>query len=163
MENYLESNRSGNYGDSRGIGHFGMCGVTRSISLIVVHCTATRVDADFTQKDLLRCHRARGMKMIGYHFYIRKDGFIWSTRPMDMVGAHCLGHNHDSIGIAYEGGLNARGLPADTHPARRRAGGLQANARMRWSRPFSQSCSAHRCCRGASRCACVSPSGYRTA
>ena len=120
MENHFESNRSGNYGDSRGIGHFGMCGVTRSISLIVVHCTATRVDADFTQKDLLRCHRARGMKMIGYHFYIRKDGFIWSTRPLDMVGAHCLGHNHDSIGIAYEGGLNARGIPADTRTERQK-------------------------------------------
>ena len=52
--------------------------------------------------------------MVGYHFYIRKDGYIWSTRPLDMQGAHCLGYNQESVGIAYEGGLNAQGLPADT-------------------------------------------------
>ena len=52
--------------------------------------------------------------MVGYHFYIRKDGFIWSTRPLEMVGAHCLGYNRESVGIAYEGGLNSHGLPADT-------------------------------------------------
>ena len=56
--------------------------VKRSITIIVVHCTATRVDVDFTQKDLLRCHQAKGMTCVGYHFYIRKDGNIWSTRPM---------------------------------------------------------------------------------
>jgi N-acetyl-anhydromuramyl-L-alanine amidase AmpD len=31
-----------------------------------------------------------------------------------MVGAHCKNHNAHSIGICYEGGLNARGQPADT-------------------------------------------------
>ena len=82
--------------------------------MIVVHCTATRVNMNFTQKDLLRSHRARGMKCIGYHFYIRKDGFIWSTRPLEMVGAHVRGFNQESIGIAYEGGLDEEGHPADT-------------------------------------------------
>ena len=86
----------------------------REVSMIVVHCTATRVNVDFTQKDLLRCHRAKGMRCIGYHFYIRKDGFIWTTRPLEMVGAHARGFNTESIGIAYEGGLDERGLPADT-------------------------------------------------
>ena len=86
----------------------------RSVTVIVVHCTATRMDVDFTQKDLLRCHRARGMTCVGYHFYIRKDGYIWSTRPLEQVGAHARGHNQDSIGIAYEGGLDEQGLPADT-------------------------------------------------
>lgn len=91
-----------------------MCGVSRSISMIVVHCTATRVDTDFTQKDLLRCHRARGMECVGYHFYIRKDGYIWTTRALEKVGAHAKGFNRESIGIAYEGGLDVQGHPADT-------------------------------------------------
>jgi N-acetylmuramoyl-L-alanine amidase len=54
------------------------------------------------------------MKMVGYHFYIRKDGFIHSTRPLEMVGAHAKRYNTESIGIAYEGGLSPQGLPADT-------------------------------------------------
>ena len=114
MGNCLESNHSSGFGDSGSLGYIGMCGVKRSVTLIVVHCTATRVDADFTQKDLLRCHKARGMRMVGYHFYIRKDGFIWSTRPLEMEGAHCRGYNAESVGIAYEGGLDPDGLPADT-------------------------------------------------
>ena len=31
-----------------------------------------------------------------------------------MIGAHCLNHNRHSIGICYEGGLDAAGQPADT-------------------------------------------------
>ena len=114
MGNHLESHHSGDIGLGGSLGSDGLCRVKRSVTVIVVHCTATRVDVDFTQKDLLRSHRARGMTCVGYHFYIRKDGYIWSTRPLEQVGAHALGHNQDSIGIAYEGGLDEQGLPADT-------------------------------------------------
>ena len=114
MGNYFESHHSGDLGHCGSLGSDGMCRVKRTITVIVVHCTATRVDADFTQKDLLRCHRARGITCVGYHFYIRKDGYIWSTRPLEMVGAHALGYNQNSIGIAYEGGLDEQGHPADT-------------------------------------------------
>ena len=31
-----------------------------------------------------------------------------------LVGAHCVNHNKYSIGVCYEGGLNARGQPTDT-------------------------------------------------
>ena len=114
MGNHLEGNHSSGVGHSGRTGSNGLCGMKRNISLIVVHCTATRVDIDFTQKDLLRCHRLKGMSMVGYHFYIRKDGYIWSTRPLEREGAHARGYNCESIGIAYEGGLDAKGLPADT-------------------------------------------------
>ena len=114
MGNCLESSDSRGIGLGGSLGSNGVCGVTRSITVIVVHCTATRVDMDFTQKDLLRSHRARGMTCVGYHFYIRKDGYIWSTRPLEQVGAHARGHNLNSIGIAYEGGLDEQGHPADT-------------------------------------------------
>ena len=114
MGNCLESSDSRGIGLGGSLGSNGVCGVTRSITVIVVHCTATRVDVDFTQKDLLRSHRARGMTCVGYHFYIRKDGYIWSTRPLEKAGAHVRGYNQHSIGIAYEGGLDEQGHPADT-------------------------------------------------
>ena len=37
-----------------------------------------------------------------------------STRPVENIGAHAKGHNATSIGICYEGGLDARGCPKDT-------------------------------------------------
>ncbi len=35
-------------------------------------------------------------------------------RPVERAGAHAKGYNARSIGIAYEGGLDERGQPADT-------------------------------------------------
>ena len=52
----------------------------RTINLIVIHCSATREDKDFTEYDLDVCHRRRGFNGAGYHFYIRKNGDIKSTR-----------------------------------------------------------------------------------
>ena len=86
----------------------------REINLIVVHCSATRADRDFTENDLEVCHRHRGFNGAGYHFYIRKNGNIKNTRPLEKPGAHALGYNAHSIGICYEGGLDVRYRPADT-------------------------------------------------
>ncbi|RGZ56389.1 N-acetylmuramoyl-L-alanine amidase [Bacteroides ovatus] len=61
----------------------------RTINLIVIHCSATREDKSFTEYDLDICHRRRGFNGTGYHFYIRKNGDIKSTRPIEKVGAHC--------------------------------------------------------------------------
>lgn len=55
----------------------------RVINLIVVHCSATKADRDFTEQDLEVCHRRRGMNGPGYHFYIRKNGDIKTTRPIE--------------------------------------------------------------------------------
>ena len=86
----------------------------REINLIVVHRSATRADRDFTENDLEVCHRHRGFNGAGYHFYIRKNGDIKNTRPLEKPGAHALGYNAHSIGICYEGGLDVRYRPADT-------------------------------------------------
>ena len=93
----------------------------RSITLIVVHCSATRVTHEFSVKDLKACHLARGYKTIGYHYYITKDGKVHRCRPEEMVGAHARRYNAHSIGVCYEGGLDANGKADDTRtPAQKR-------------------------------------------
>lgn len=44
-----------------------------------------------------------GWNGIGYHFYIRTDGTIYTGRPTYMIGAHCQGANTGSIGVCFEG------------------------------------------------------------
>ena len=86
----------------------------RKIDLIVVHCSATRVNQDFPVEALEACHKARGFHSIGYHYYITKDGMVYPCRPENEVGAHARHYNAHSIGICYEGGLDEKGKPADT-------------------------------------------------
>ncbi len=69
----------------------------RKIDLIVIHCSATRADRDFTEDDLDVCHRRRGFNGAGYHFYIRKNGDIKSTREIERIGAHVRGYKLYSI------------------------------------------------------------------
>ena len=88
--------------------------IARSIQYIVVHCSATRVNIPFTEKQLLECHLQRGFRSVGYHFYVTKDGISHHTRPMAQIGAHALGFNLHSLAICYEGGLDKQGKPADT-------------------------------------------------
>lgn len=92
----------------------------RKIDLIVIHCSATRADRSLTSEDLEMQHRRRGFKGTGYHFYIRKDGMIYPTRPLERIGAHARGFNQSSIGICYEGGLDCKGIPADTRTPEQR-------------------------------------------
>lgn len=86
----------------------------RKIDMIVIHCTATRADCPLSPAELTKMHRKRGFKCCGYHYYVRTDGEICTMRPVERVGAHARGYNEHSIGIAYEGGLDAQGRPADT-------------------------------------------------
>ncbi len=85
-----------------------------SVKYLVIHCSATRADRDYTVEHLLRDHKARGFRTIGYHFYIRRSGEVTQHRKLLEVGAHCRPFNRCSIGICYEGGLDAQGRPADT-------------------------------------------------
>ncbi len=43
---------------------------------------------------------------IGYHFFVDKTGIIYRGRPIDKTGAHCLNHNHDTIGICLAGNFD---------------------------------------------------------
>ena len=86
----------------------------REVTLLVVHCSATRCDRHFSVEALRRSHLARGFADIGYHFYITRDGEIHRGRALEKVGAHCRNHNTHSVGVCYEGGLDANGKPKDT-------------------------------------------------
>ena len=88
----------------------------RTITLIVVHCSAVKPNQTSSVAQIDSWHRKdRHYKFgVGYHYVIRRNGEIEPGRPEWMVGAHCLNHNRYSIGICYEGGLDIRGQPADT-------------------------------------------------
>ena len=73
----------------------------RTITLIVVHCSAVRPDQQSSAAQIDTWHRQRGFKLgIGYHYVVRRDGQVEPGRPEFLVGAHCLNH--------------IRGQPADT-------------------------------------------------
>ena len=95
--------------------------VMRKINLIVIHCSATRSNVDFSPEDLDRCHRERGFAGCGYHFYITKDGLVHAMRPVELIGAHARGYNANSIGICYEGGLDPQNRPRDTRTVKQNA------------------------------------------
>ena len=88
----------------------------RTITLLVIHCSAVRPDQRSSAAQIDTWHRRdRHYKFgIGYHYVVRRDGSIEPGRPEWMVGAHCKNHNAHSLGICYEGGLDIRGDPADT-------------------------------------------------
>ena len=86
----------------------------RTITDIVVHCTATRAWQDFDVDDIRRMHKAQGWADIGYHYLVKLDGTIQQGRDVDIIGAHVSGHNAHSIGVVYVGGLDNQGKAKDT-------------------------------------------------
>ena len=97
----------------------------RDITLIIVHCSAVRPNQTSSAQQIDLWHRQRGWSGIGYHYVVRRNGTIEPGRPEMKVGAHCLNHNKHSIGVCYEGGLDANGCPADTRTPEQKAGLLQ--------------------------------------
>lgn len=81
---------------------------------IIIHCS----DSTWGDAGVIGSwHRERGFDGIGYHKVIingrigsrsnydsRIDGSVQAGRPLTKQGAHCKGHNHDSIGICLIGG-----------------------------------------------------------
>jgi N-acetylmuramoyl-L-alanine amidase len=84
----------------------------RKIKEILIHCSASSFgDAS----DIDQWHKERGWSGIGYHYVILNgfrdkgkdtpsdDGFIEAGRPIEKMGAHCSGHNRNTIGICLIG------------------------------------------------------------
>lgn len=109
----------------------------RKITEIIIHCSATQEGKDFTVQDIDRWHRQRGWDGIGYHFVIYRDGSIHAGRSLQRVGAHCLGHNANSIGICYIGGLSKDGKPKDTRTAVQRKALVELVNKLRLEFPLA--------------------------
>lgn len=89
----------------------------RCINEIIIHCSATPEGKDVTVEQIRDWHvRGNGWSDIGYHWIIYRDGSVHAGRPESKKGAHCNGHNANSIGICYVGGEVADGshTPKDT-------------------------------------------------
>lgn len=95
----------------------------RDITKIIIHCSATPEGRITTVQDITRWHLARGFQTIGYHYVIYLDGSVHPGRPESVAGAHTKGHNSNSIGICYVGGMDKGNIhPMDTRtPAQKAA------------------------------------------
>lgn len=95
----------------------------RKINKIIIHCAATPEGKDFTVAQIRSWHvKGRGWKDIGYHYVIYRDGSVHNGRPIEQPGAHTAGHNANSIGICYIGGISNDGkkTPKDTRTTAQR-------------------------------------------
>lgn len=87
----------------------------RNIKELIVHCSATPEGKDYSVDTIRQWHLQRGFSDIGYHYVIYRDGSIHIGRDESIIGAHCTGHNTNSIGICYIGGCASDGKsPKDT-------------------------------------------------
>lgn len=92
----------------------------RNITELIVHCSATPEGKDYTVNDIRKWHtdpvpKGNGWSDIGYHYVIYRDGTLAKGRDESIVGAHCTGHNANSIGICYIGGMDSSNKnPKDT-------------------------------------------------
>lgn len=62
-------------------------------------------------QDVHQWHLNNGWAGIGYHYFVRKDGSIYTGRPENAIGAHCPGMNSHSIGICAEGAYMSEAMP----------------------------------------------------
>ena len=93
----------------------------RQINEIIIHCTDTEEGRDYTVDDVRRWHKERGWSDVGYHYLIYRNGSVVAGRDVDLIGAHCSGHNSYSIGVCYVGGRGKDGKCRDTRTLQQRA------------------------------------------
>ena len=93
----------------------------RHIDLIVIHCSATRCDQNFSVTALIRWHEEK-FGFTGYHYYI----------------THAKGYNRHSLGICYEGGLDEQGKSADTRTPMQKQALLTLLRRLKKEHPDAE-------------------------
>lgn len=75
------------------------------IHTIVVHYSATYPDQDITRDDIDAMHRNRGFRMIGYNWFIRRNGMLEEGREEGTMTAGASGHNSGYVHICFSGGI----------------------------------------------------------
>ncbi len=82
---------------------------------IILHHSATADGWTLSADDIRRYHmEVNGWKDVGYHFFIERvedSTQILAGRMLDEDGAHCVGRNHDSIGICFVGNFDIADPP----------------------------------------------------
>ena len=76
------------------------------IHTIAIHYSATYPDQNVTRDDIDLMHRARGFRMIGYNWFIRRDGTLEEGREEGAMTAGIKGHNTGVVHICFAGGLD---------------------------------------------------------
>lgn len=90
------------------------------IKLIVIHCSATRCDRDYSVDNLIATGKAK-FGQPSYHWYVRRNGNLVPILPETVRGAHARGYNRCSLGICYEGGIGRGGQATDTRTPQQKA------------------------------------------
>lgn len=75
-------------------------GVNNPRYIIIHH---PEIDRPCSITELNGIMRNMGYYMIGYNFYVRKNGEVYEGRPVSAEGANCYGYNTKSIGVCFEG------------------------------------------------------------
>lgn len=84
----------------------------RTVNYIVIHCTGTPQST--TIESIQNYWKNNlGWKNSGYHMIIKPDGEVVQLQPIEKVANGVSGHNHDSIHIAYIGGVDKGKKPID--------------------------------------------------
>lgn len=89
----------------------------RDLNRIIVHHSIT-ANSDLGQWQTIKTDHMenRGWRDIGYHYGVGTLQDTWHAiigRPIEQVGAHCKGHNKDSIGVCILGDYDNFWLPED--------------------------------------------------
>jgi len=77
--------------------------ISRKITRVFIHCSASDSPNHDDVKVMDRWHRQRGFDMVGYHHFIKKDGTIQNGRPIDRVPAAQAPHNTGTLAICLHG------------------------------------------------------------
>lgn len=89
--------------------------ITNNPKEVILHCadtpdyeeTDSRFDAIGVQEirdwHLKRITDGEPWEDVAYHYIVRRTGAIEAGRPTSVIGAHCKGHNKDSIGVCWVG------------------------------------------------------------
>lgn len=83
--------------------------VASAIKYIFLHHAAAK---ECTPDQIHQWHLNNGWAGIGYNYFIRKDGTIYTGRTELQCGAHTSGYNTSGMGICCEGNFEIETMPA---------------------------------------------------
>lgn len=83
----------------------------RQIKRIFVHCTAGAQRQ--TVDDLKAEFRNKGWQHPGYHYVVDVNGGVHQLLALEEVSNGVQGYNATAINVAYIGGIDSQGKPAD--------------------------------------------------